>query len=129
MPRPPRRTWTRSRSPRTRKPSSSSPTSSSTATARLVLGLLGRLRGGLRGGLFLGAAVAGPRAVRRALAGIAGTRRGARIPCARLGAGRGRRLGLDGLLPRLGGIVGDVPAAALEDERSRREQATHRPAA
>ena len=40
-----------------------------------------------------------------------------------LASARRRFLRRDGLLPRLGGIVGDVPAAALEDERRWREQA------
>ena len=41
------------------------------------------------------------------------------------GPGLGRRA----LLPRLGGIVGDVPAAALQDERRRREEPVDRAAA
>src|SRR5581483_11584186 len=35
---------------------------------------------------------------------------------------RGGFFGLSGLLPRFGGIVGDVPALALQDERRRRQQ-------
>src|SRR5439155_14021831 len=92
---------------------------------------VGLRRGGRRGG----AARRGARARRGG--GAIGFRavglRAVRLRYVALGAvGLGGRLvrrgflGLPGLLARLGRIVGDVPALALEDEGSGRQEAAHR---
>src|SRR4030095_5997367 len=59
----------------------------------------------------------------------AGRRGGASPLRARLSAGRGRGLGLHRLLPRLRRVVGDVPAAALEDEGGSAPEPSHGTAA